>query len=179
MKNNLIKFVIAILFLLLFTSCSDDILQNGKKEEITVNQLKELVHYYSVEEVSNESASITGTHLIVTDQHGEEQYYPLPEDEFFVSIAPYIHETHPCKYHSLTGCQGEMVEKEFSVYIENEDGEVVIDEMMTSFANGFIDLWLPRNQNYQIKIEYDGLTGVGEFSTYEEDGTCITTIQLK
>lgn len=179
MKMKTFTVIITIFFTLFLTSCSNDLTQDEPKtEEITVSHLKEMVHTYSVEEIVNETATITSTHLILNKQNGEEEIYALPEDEFFVSIAPFINETHPCKNHSLTGCQGEMVEKEFNVYIENEAGEVVVDENMSSLANGFIDLWLPRNKNYQITIEYNGLKGVGEFSTYEGDGTCITTIQL-
>ena len=57
--------------------------------------IKELVHDYSVGNIENASASITSTELIVTESDGKEQSYALPEDEFFVSIAPYINETHP------------------------------------------------------------------------------------
>lgn len=78
----------------------------------------------------------------------------------------------------MTGCQGELVEKEFDVLIEDEDGNVILDEKVTSQANGFIDLWLQRDKNYQIKIEQDGKAAELEFSTFEGDDTCITTMQL-
>src|SRR5690606_37552337 len=102
------KFNISI-FMLLFTiflvACSDDsISEEGYTEDI-----KGLVHEYSVGDISDETASITSKELIVTDQDDTETIYQLPEDEFFVSIAPFINETHPCTNHSLTGCQGELV----------------------------------------------------------------------
>jgi hypothetical protein len=78
----------------------------------------------------------------------------------------------------LTGCQGELVEKEFDVYIEDEDGKVMIDEKITSLPNGFFDLWLPREKTYTVTISYDGKTVESELSTFENDGTCITTMQL-
>src|SRR5699024_4018621 len=84
----------------------------------------------------------------------KETTYDLPEDEFFVSIAPFVETTHPCTNHSLTGCQGELVEKEFDVYIQDEDGNVVVDETMTSFENGFIDFWLPCDKTYNEKKLY-------------------------
>ncbi|RSK26446.1 hypothetical protein EJF36_06000 [Bacillus sp. HMF5848] len=57
--------------------------------------IKDLVHDYSVGNIDNQSASITSHHLIVTDSDENQSVYDLPEDEFFVSIAPYFNETHP------------------------------------------------------------------------------------
>lgn len=70
------------------------------------------------------------------------------------------------------------MEKEFNVYIEDEEGNVVVDDTLTSFANGFIDLWLPRDRIYQVKIEYDGKAAESTISTFDGDNTCITTMQL-
>ncbi|MBO1912162.1 CueP family metal-binding protein [Microvirga sp. 3-52] len=67
------------------------------------------------------NASITSHELIVKD-HGKETKFDLPSDEFFVSIAPFVETTHPCAIHSLTGCQGELVEKDFDVFIQDEEG---------------------------------------------------------
>lgn len=78
----------------------------------------------------------------------------------------------------MTGCQGELVEKEFDVYIEDEDGNVVVDEKMKSQQNGFIDLWLPRDKKFQIRIGSEGKSVESEISTFENDPTCITTMQL-
>ncbi len=80
--------------------------------------------------------------------------------------------------HNLTGCQGELVEQEFDVFIEDEDGNVIVDEKITSLENGFIDLWLPRKKTYAVTIAYDGKTVESDLSTFEKDGTCITTMQL-
>lgn len=71
-----------------------------------------------------------------------------------------------------------MVDEEFDVYIEDTDGNVIIDKTMTSQANGFIDLWLPRDKKYLVKISNDGNVVESELSTFESDGTCITTMQL-
>lgn len=80
--------------------------------------------------------------------------------------------------HNLTGCQGELANEEFDVYIEDTEGNVVVDEMMKSYSNGFIDLWLPRDQTFNVTIEHDGKQVESEISTFEDDGTCITTMQL-
>jgi hypothetical protein len=78
----------------------------------------------------------------------------------------------------LTGCQGELVEEEFDVFIEDMEGNVIIDEKVVSQTNGFFDLWLPRDKTYRIKIEHDGKVSESEISTFEDDRTCITTMQL-
>src|SRR5699024_5715029 len=124
------------------------------------------------------SASITSKELIVTEKDDSESVYPLPENEFFVSIAPFINETHPCTNHSLTSCQGELVNKDFDIFIEDMDGHVIIDGTMNSEANGFIDLWLPRDKTYRLKITHESQEVESEISTFENDGTCITTMQL-
>lgn len=140
--------------------------------------IQELVEDYSANRDTDDQASITSHQLIVTDTDENESAYDLPEDEFFVSIAPFIEETHPCAVHSLTGCQGEMVDEAFDVYIEDEDGSVVVDESLQSLDNGFIDIWLPRDKTYSITIAYEDKTVESEFSTFEDDDTCITTMQL-
>jgi len=80
--------------------------------------------------------------------------------------------------HSLTGCQGELVEEQFEVFIEDEAGNVIVDDILQTQANGFIDLWLPRDQIYKILIKHNGKTVESEFSTFDDDGTCLTTFQL-
>lgn len=71
-----------------------------------------------------------------------------------------------------------MVEEQFDVYIEDMEGNVIVDETLKSHSNGFIDLWLPRNKTYRTKIEHGGKVVESEISTFEGDRTCITTMQL-
>jgi len=169
------KFIAIILLMsILLAACSG----KSASEELDSKDVKELVQNYSVGKITDQTASITSTQLIVTDSSDNESVYDLPEEEFFVSIAPFINETHPCENHSLTGCQGEMVDQDFDFYIEDMDGNIVLDETMNSESNGFIDLWLPRDQTYNIKISYEGKQVESEISTFEKDGTCITTMQL-
>ncbi|RXT07946.1 hypothetical protein EIZ39_11055 [Ammoniphilus sp. CFH 90114] len=78
----------------------------------------------------------------------------------------------------MTGCQGELVSEEFKVYIEDAEGNVILDETVKSHPNGFIDLWLPRDNTYRTKIEHGGKIVESEISTFEGDPTCITTMQL-
>lgn len=165
--------IACLVFVFALVGCNDSAMDDMNSREI-----KELVHEYSIGDIEDVSASITSHELIVMDKDENKSSYPLPEDEFFVSIAPFVEKTHPCEIHSLTGCQGELVEKEFNVFIEDEEGKVVIDETMTTLDNGFIDIWLPRDKTFQVKIEHEGKTSESEISTFKGDNTCITTMQL-
>ncbi|MGN7387461.1 CueP family metal-binding protein [Sporosarcina sp. SAFN-015] len=165
--------VFGLLLSLVLVACSND---SSERKEI--EDIKEKVHEYSVGNFGDDvTASITSHELIVKDK-GKETTYDLPSNEFFVSIAPFITTTHPCGIHSLTGCQGELVKKDFDVFIQDVEGNVVVDETMTSLENGFIDLWLPRDKNFKVKITHDGKTVDANISTFEGDNTCITTMQL-
>lgn len=172
MMKKITVAMIGMLAIMLLVAC-------GNNDEAANNKdVKELVNDYTVGEFSDDvSASITSHELIVTE-NGKETTVDLPKDEFFVSIAPFEQTTHECAIHSLTGCQGELVEDTFDVTITDASGEVIVDEAMTSFANGFIDLWLPRDEEFQVTIEKDGKVSEQTISTFKDDNTCITTMQL-
>lgn len=173
MKKGMLL-VVGLLLSLVLVACTND---SGAPKEEEKQDIKEQVHAYSVGTFEDVTASITSHELIVTDK-GKKTSFDLPEDDFFVSIAPFVDTTHECAIHSLTGCQGELVEKDFDVYIQDDKGNVVVDKTIASLENGFIDLWLPRDRTYQVKIEYDGKTVESEISTFEGDDTCVTTMQL-
>ncbi|WP_404405054.1 CueP family metal-binding protein [Jeotgalibacillus malaysiensis] len=168
-------FVVLILSIVLAGCSSDSENSSSADDEFDI---KRLIKDFSTREVSAEQASINGKELIVNEEDGSENVYDISNEDFFVSIAPYENQTHPCTFHSLTGCQGEMVEETFNVYVEDEEGNVVIDEEMTTYENGFIDLWLPRDKTYNVKIGHNGKSTEAQISTYEDDATCITTMQL-
>ncbi|WP_112180554.1 MULTISPECIES: CueP family metal-binding protein [Paraliobacillus] len=166
-----ISIIAVMAYFIIVSSDGDD--SKGNK---TLN-IRELVNDYSIGAKTAEAASITSEQLVVTNSDGESTY-ALPEDDFFVSIAPYIEETHPCAIHSLTGCRGELANQNFDVHIEDTEGNIYLDEVMTSQANGFIDLWLPRDKTYHVTIEQDGKKVESEIATFVSDDTCITTMQL-
>ena len=164
---------VGLLFSLILAACGNDATVGSE-----VKDIKEKVNEFSVGSFPDDlTASITSDELIVTDK-GKKTTYGLPSDEFFVSIAPFITTTHPCGNHSLTGCQGELVKKYFDWFITDEEGNLIIDETIVSLENGFIDLWLPRNTTFNVKISYDGKTAESKISTFTGDNTCITTMQL-
>jgi hypothetical protein len=126
------------------------------------------------------SASVRPDALVITDASQRETTPPMPKDEFYVSIAPYETQTHECYFHSLTGCVGEIHNGEVVVLITDaSSGEVLIDESRTTFDNGFVGVWLPRDIDVQVTIGYNGKTATTELSTRsDEDATCVTTMQL-
>lgn len=158
------------------------IASNAGKEEAgnaEAPNVKKMVEDISTRKVTPESASINATQLIVTDKGNQTTTYDLPENEFFLSIAPYVEQTHPCAIHSLTGCQGEMENKKFMVTIHDSEGNTLMkDAEIKSGSNGFMDFWLPRDKSYLIRVVHDGKLAETQLSTYEEDNTCITTMQL-
>lgn len=104
---------------------------------------------------------------------------PMPKDEFYLSVAPYIDQTHDCYYHSATGCRGELKEQEFFVEFKDIEGNVILSENMTSLSNGFIDLWLPRNIEGTLTITFNNLESSKIISTVDNAPTCETTMKLK
>jgi hypothetical protein len=109
----------------------------------------------------------------------EEVSLPIPEDRFYLSVAPYLDQTHDCFYHSLTTCQGELGQKDVEVKIvDTATGEVLVEETRTTFANGFVGFWLPRNIEGTLEVAYDGKVGRTEISTGQDAPTCLTTLQL-
>lgn len=120
----------------------------------------------------------TGEALVFTFQDGQEVAVPMPSDEMLVSVAPYLNRTHPCSTHYLSGCQGELVGAPVGVRATLADGTVVIDETVTSGANGFLDLWLPREEGILIELTLDGYAAQGFVTTYAGSPTCVTTLRL-
>lgn len=169
--------LISVVIILVLSGC---VTQQSESKELIKSDadIKQLVGHYSKGDIEDQSASINSTQLIVTNQDNSQLTYALPRDEFFVSIAPYVEQTHPCATHSLTGCRGELMNQEFEVYIEDSEGNVIRDEKLTSNSHGFIDLWLPRDKKYSISITQNEKTVKSKFSTFESDDTCITTMQL-
>lgn len=72
-----------------------------------------------------------------------------------------------------------MNDEEFEVYIEDSQGNVVVDEKLSSQENGFIDLWLPRDETFNVSIKHSEGQTEGEISTFAGDNTCITTMNIK
>lgn len=123
-------------------------------------------------------ASIRPDNLLVTDGGEGEVLIPMPSDEFYVSMAPFVTQTHECYFHSLTTCIGELQDKELHVTITDARGAVLVDGDYRTFNNGFLGFWLPRDIDATITLEYEGKSVTAPLSTSADDPTCVTTLQL-
>lgn len=124
------------------------------------------------------SASVRENELLIGDGTSEVTL-ALPEDEFYVSVAPFVDTTHDCYYHSLATCQGELVGQDLAITITDSLGEVLVDEETTTRANGFVGYWLPRDVTGTIEVSYDDYEGSIPFSTTDGSPTCITSLRLE
>ncbi|SNT08739.1 hypothetical protein SAMN06309944_2032 [Micrococcales bacterium KH10] len=125
-------------------------------------------------------ASIRPDELILSDAEDNSLSLPMPSDEFYLSFAPYVDQTHDCYFHSLTTCTGELQKAEISVTItDSNSGQIIVDESMLTYDNGFAGVWLPRDIEAELTVSYDGLTASAPISTRQADDlTCLTTLQL-
>lgn len=122
-------------------------------------------------------ASIRADELLLSDGQ-QEVALPLPEDRFYISIAPFVDQTHECFYHSLTTCTGELSAEDVQVTIVDDAGQVLVEETTTTYDNGFVGFWLPRDVGGTIRVSYDGRAGEVDFTTTDDGATCVTSLQL-
>lgn len=123
-------------------------------------------------------ASVRPTELVLADD-AHETAVPLPDDVFYLSVAPYVDATHECFFHSLTTCQGELAGEPVSVsVVDAGTGDVLVEEETTLGANGFVGYWLPRDVDAELRVEHDGRVGTSTVSTGGDDPTCLTTLRL-
>ncbi len=92
-----LRLVLAALFtVVVLAACGSTSKEESKPAaDKETSNVKELVQDYSAGNKKAQNASITSHQLVVTASNGSETSYDLPNNEFFVSIAPYIEETHP------------------------------------------------------------------------------------
>ncbi len=125
------------------------------------------------------TASVRPDELLLSD--GEDEVtMPLPDDRFYLSIAPYADKTHDCYFHSLTTCQGELTEQDVHVKIvEKATGDVLVDDQQVTNPNGFVGFWLPKDVDGTVSVSHAGRTAQQDFSTRGDDeATCMTTLKL-
>lgn len=122
-------------------------------------------------------ASVRPDVVLVSDGT-REVTLPMPADEVYVSMAPYVDQTHDCFFHSLTTCQGELVGAEVDILVRDDDGDVVVEETATTYANGFVGVWLPRDMTGTVVLTVDGRSVEAPVSTTADSATCLTELRL-
>lgn len=125
-------------------------------------------------------ASVRPDQLILIDENKQQVSLPIPDDQFYLSFAPFKTQTHDCHFHSLTTCLGEMQNEEVKVTVTDvKTGEKIVDKTVKTFDNGFVGLWLPRGIEATLNVEQGALSASSKISTAtSEDATCLTTMQL-
>lgn len=124
-------------------------------------------------------ASIRPTGLVLADDTQREATVPMPEGELYVSFAPYVSQTHDCWFHSLTTCTGELRGADVKVTVTDATGATILDETSTTYDNGFLGVWLPRDIDGTLTVEHDGKVATSPISTKgDEAATCVTTLPL-
>lgn len=180
---------LGLLLVLAATGCSSGDEQPSDADEILAAhdldglEPRELVETLEATAVTDRPqdliASVRTDVLAVADDAGNEAEIPLPADEFYVSIAPYVDSSHDCFYHSLTTCLGELGNEGVDVSIVADDGTEIVSETLRTQDNGFFGLWLPRDIDATITIEHEGGSVQAPLATGPEDPTCITTFRLE
>lgn len=124
-------------------------------------------------------ASIRPDKIVFKDAAEREAELPMPADEFYVSFAPYVNQTHDCHFHSLTTCTGELQNAEVKVTVTDAGGEVILAAELSTYDNGFLGVWLPRDIDATLTVEYQGRTATSPITTKGDDAaTCVTTLPL-
>lgn len=168
----------AVLLLLITQISKDAFLRKyGLNDLDTVEIVDELER--RIGEPSGFQASVTSTRLVLSDQTGTYRF-AMPKDLFYLSIAPYVNQTHPCGNHSLVTCTGELQNVSFHFVIrDNVTGELLFDGDKTSSAKGFVGFWVPRGIELDIEVHSAFGSAATAVSTDVSDGTCLTTMMLE
>ncbi|MFC0581151.1 CueP family metal-binding protein [Micrococcoides hystricis] len=189
---SLYRRVLALLAasLLLLTACApasslDDVLSKygmaGKNAEEIIEHLETMDPQDRPDDLL---VSVQADQLVIQEQpDGTEHTMPLPQDKFYLSIAPYKEQTHDCFYHALTSCLGEITDTEFFVHIrDTETGENYVNDHYRTNPNGFVGFWLPRDRNVEMKLSTHADHGLEspkvQLSTASDAPTCITDVKL-
>ena len=137
---------------------------------------KAIVHELDsrIDEPKELVSSITGESLTLKDGKFTVEL-DLPKDSFYLAFAPYENTTHPCGFHSLSSCRGELVNVLVHATITDEKGMVIVNEELETMDNGFVGVWLPKNINANIQVAYNGKTATAPISTFADSETCLTT----
>ena len=79
----------------------------------------------------------------------------------------------------MSSCQGELAQRAFYVTAVDQDGNLLVNETVTTLRNGFFELWLPRKRIIDLSIQGLNRSAQGKITTFDASKTCITTFRLR
>lgn len=181
---------VLVTLLLVLSGCSTATpTADGRQDLVTAHGLqgrdaREVIDRLEATPVSQRPAgliaSVQPAAVLLSDAEGREARLPLPEDTFYLSVAPYLDQTHECHFHSLTTCRGELGNEDLTVRVVSEtDGTVLVDQTLRTQDNGFAGLWLPADLTATLTVEHEGRTASTPITTGADAPTCLTTLQLR
>lgn len=158
------------------TEFTDDVGDLGDRDVVGV------IDYLNALPVTNRPRDLLATvrpdQLVLTTSQREINL-DMPREAFYICIAPFIHETHNCFHHGLTTCLGELRNAPVHVTITEEDtGNVLVAEQVTTCDSGFLAYWLPRDLSCAIEITQGEFRGRSSFHTGAAGPTCLTDLRL-
>lgn len=115
-------------------------------------------------------------HLKLSD--GSDEVSVPITDGFYLALAPYLDNPTECTTHNLATDQGELANREMHFTITDDGGETLVDETLTTYDNGFMGVWLPKDKTGTITVTSENQTGTANFSTAKDSPTCIGNLQL-
>lgn len=125
------------------------------------------------------TVAVTPTAVVLQPKTADERSLSLSGGEFYMSVAPYVDQTHPCDFHVPTGCIGELGDEPIELTIEDAaTGEIVLEKSVATANNGFAGVWLPRDRELRVRVTSAKGSGEQIVNTGDTDPTCITTLQL-
>lgn len=172
------KKITIIVLVLLLSGCAQTSSMEELVDELNNDPIEVINHLGSNFGKLGFGASITDSEIILTDEDST-LVVDMPKDEFYLAVAPYINTTHNWLIHSATGCSGELKEETMNVKVTDMKGNIVLDKEVKTLENGFFEIWLPREIEGIIVVNYDGLETKSLISTFEGDLTCLTSMELK
>lgn len=119
-----------------------------------------------------------GYDQVLFADESEEVAASLTGGQFYLSMAPYRTQTHKCYYHNLGGCQGELIDAPVHVTVVTDAGESLVDEDVTTYANGFVGFWIPRDLTGTVTVTTETETATSPFDSGPDGPTCLTTLRL-
>ncbi len=157
----------------------DDVLATHQLGDLkTVDLVERLDRLAGKDRPSELMASVRPDRLVLT-AGGDEVSLDLPTDRFYLSVAPYVSQTHDCFNHSLTTCTGELADTQVQVkVVDRGTGKVLMDEQRSTFANGFVGVWLPRDIKATLTVTAAAGRASADITTEADAPTCLTTLKL-